>query len=153
MSRGEHARDEAAAQQATLEQLLQQPAARLVGLQARTLRDSDAPRNKDGTYDGRKLVKWLVQREKSKRKGIDLKQVERELQQEKLRQLRRENDVEEGHWYRRDEVDAFMVAIFRRMGERARVIERAHGAEVGAAYREMIDEAIKDLNDGKVCKA
>jgi hypothetical protein len=32
------------------------------------------------------------------------------------------------------------------MGERARAIEVAHGAEIGALYREMIEEALAETN-------
>ena len=48
---------------ATLRRLNQQSAAWLVGVSARTLRDwVDAPRNDDGSYDGRELVAWAQKR-------------------------------------------------------------------------------------------
>jgi hypothetical protein len=39
--------------------LAQGAAAAIVGLSARTFRDSDAPRNADGTYDARELARWI----------------------------------------------------------------------------------------------
>src|SRR5688572_18445760 len=64
MSKGEPGRPEqAAAQLAILRELKQQPAAVLIGWTPRGLRDSDAPRKKDGSYDGPKLVQWFLARE------------------------------------------------------------------------------------------
>jgi phage terminase Nu1 subunit (DNA packaging protein) len=46
-----------------LARLNQQQAAYLLGVTSRTLRDwADAPRNRDGTYDARDLVKWYATR-------------------------------------------------------------------------------------------
>lgn len=42
--------------------LSQQTAAELLGVDPRTLRDWNAPRNPDGTYDGPTLVNWFIQR-------------------------------------------------------------------------------------------
>ena len=48
------------AQIATLSKLSQGAAAYLVGLSTRTLRDTDAPRNPDGTYSARDLLAWFA---------------------------------------------------------------------------------------------
>ncbi len=48
------------AQISTLSTLSQGAAAHLVGLSTRTLRDSDAPRNSDGSYSGRDLLSWFA---------------------------------------------------------------------------------------------
>ena len=52
----------AADQRRVLTALSQQPAAFMLGLSPRTLRDSDAPRTDSGNYDGRELVKWATGR-------------------------------------------------------------------------------------------
>lgn len=49
------------AQISILSTLSQGAAAHLVGLSARTLRDTDAPRNEDGSYSGRDLLTWFAQ--------------------------------------------------------------------------------------------
>lgn len=148
MKRGAPGRDEAASQLAVLRQLNQQAAAELLGWTSRGLRDSGAPRNdRTRSYDGKKLVKWALERERAKHRKTDTAGIEFELQQEKLRELRRRNETEEKRWYRKDEVDAYMQAVFKRMGEHARAIEVQHGSEVGAAYRVMIDEALAGSND------
>jgi hypothetical protein len=44
-----------------LESLSQIPAAHLLGKNPRSFRDLPVPRNPDGSYDGAKLVQWLMQ--------------------------------------------------------------------------------------------
>jgi len=87
-----------AEQLAILRELKQQPAAVLIGWTPRGLRDSDAPRKKDGTYDGVRLVKWMLARAAaSKQKlAIDAKVVDQQLRQEKLREAKRRNDHADG---------------------------------------------------------
>lgn len=46
-----------------LKHLRQSPAAVMLGRSSRYLRDMDAPRNPDGSYDATKLVRWFVARE------------------------------------------------------------------------------------------
>jgi hypothetical protein len=54
---------EVAQQTAWLRSLRQAPAAFLLGIQTRQLRDyADAPRNEDGTYPARELVEWWANR-------------------------------------------------------------------------------------------
>jgi len=141
MVRGEHARDEAAAQLAALKQLLQQPAARLSGWTPRGLRDSDAPRNPDGTYDARELVKWLLDRERAKRKTVDLKQVEAQLREEKLKEARRKNEVADGLLVSTTKVGDELLAIGKRMLEGARLVGKRFGPEAEKAVFEIFEKA------------
>jgi hypothetical protein len=48
-----------------LKSLPQNAAADLVGMSARSFRDTDAPRNSDGSYDAKALVVWVQQRSTS----------------------------------------------------------------------------------------
>lgn len=96
MKRGVSGRDEAATQLAVLRQLNQQAAAELLGWTSRGLRDSDAPRDeKTRSYDGRRLVKWLLDKERKKLKRLDSQAINLQLQHEKLREAKRKNDVAE----------------------------------------------------------
>jgi hypothetical protein len=141
VSRGEHARDEAAAQMAALKKLLQQPAAQLSGWTPRGLRDSDAPRNPDGSYDGAKLVKWLLEREQAKRKVVDLKAIDHELRQEKLREVRRKNDMADGLLVQTSKVGDELLAIGKRMLEGAKQIGKRFGPEAEKAVFEIFENA------------
>ncbi len=46
-----------------LARLTQQEAAWLIGITPRALRDMDAPRAVDGSYDGRTLIKWRYRKD------------------------------------------------------------------------------------------
>lgn len=127
-----------------LRKLSQQTACVLAGLQIRTLRDSDAPRNKDRSYDAPKLVKWLVDREKAKRKVVDLRLIDARIREEQLRERKRKNDVEENLLLSRAEVEGWVAVVFKVFREQAISIEQRHGAEVGAAIRGMVDAAFSD---------
>ena len=98
MARGAPGRDEIAAELAILRKLPQQAAAQLVGWTPRGLRDSDAPRNKDGTYNGVRLVKWMLGRAAGAKQKVvlDSKLVDQQLRQEKLREAKRRNDHADG---------------------------------------------------------
>lgn len=58
----EQAATDTAKQKATLEQLTQQAAAWLVGVSTKHLRDQQAARNRDGTYNAPDLVQWIIDR-------------------------------------------------------------------------------------------
>ena len=61
-----------------MESLSQGAAARLLGMNGRSMRDSPTiPRNSDGTYDGTKLVEWARSRHKPSK--LDDEQLERIL--------------------------------------------------------------------------
>lgn len=49
--------------QLQLAELSQKAAAWIVGMTPRGLRDTDCPRNQDGSYNARDLVAWIVQRQ------------------------------------------------------------------------------------------
>lgn len=55
-----------------LHAMSQKEAATLLDRTARWLRDASAPRNDDGSYDGRALVRWMLEREAAARpRGLD----------------------------------------------------------------------------------
>jgi hypothetical protein len=141
VSRGEHARDKAAAQNAVLKELLQQPAAKLSGWTARGLRDSDAPRNPDGSYNARELVKWLLEREQEKRKVVDLRAIDAQLREEKLREIRRKNDMADGLLVQTSKVGDELLAIGKRMLEGAKQIGKRFGPEAEKAVFDIFENA------------
>lgn len=147
MARGAPGRDEAAAQLAALRQLHQQPAALLVGWTPRGLRDSDAPRRKDGTYDGPKLVKWALDRQRAKLKPSDSKATHDDLQREKLREARRRNDVEEGLLVETQTVGQILHDVFATWREQVQKFEAKYGKPAGDEIREMIERAFEESKD------
>lgn len=156
MSSGEHARDGAAAQLATLRELKQQPAAILLGWTPRGLRDSDAPRKKDGTYDGPKLVAWLLARESRVDAGAgggdddifaggdNSPNLER-CRAEKARELKRKNDRAEELLIEIETVGMIIEEVGRIWRERVKSLQQVYGEEVGEAITDMVDDAFGKL--------
>lgn len=148
MARGAHGRNAIAAQVAALRNLNQQAAAALLGVPVRSLRDWNAPRNeKTRTYDGPELVRWFLERERSKRKsmlmddeGGALTPAKERLIEERLRAEKRKNDVAEGLVMARDQI----VDDFRKgaliLNQRLDAVGRAYGPEVAKAIGAALDE-------------
>jgi hypothetical protein len=145
-----------AEQLAILRELKQQPAAVLIGWTPRGLRDSDAPRRKDGTYDGPKLVTWLLARELGDNRGDgelfegggdNSPNLER-CRAEKARELKRKNDNADGLLIETEIVGRIIDGANRAFLERAKAIEQLYGVEVGNELRDMIDEWFEGAKRG-----
>jgi hypothetical protein len=141
MSRGEHARDEAAAQLSVLRALKQQPAAVLVGWTSRGLRDSGAPRNKDGSYDGVKLVKWMLERERAKVKVVDSKVLNQQLLQLKVRKETREQDRADGRIIDTEEVGRIIRMMNLEVREQVAGLASKYGQDIVRDIGAIADDA------------
>jgi len=136
---------------AELSRMRQNAAAWLLGISARRLRDHAAPRNTDGTYDGALLVRWReeVEKERLDIAGGDPLMVGgdgkdrwlSEYRKEKAREAHRKNEVAENKLVETGIITTQLLQMSHTFRQRAEAIERDHGPDVGAAIRDMIDEA------------
>jgi hypothetical protein len=134
-------------QLAVLRKLKQQAAAALLGWTPRGLRDANAPRRDDGTYDAIALVAWMLERAAGKSEASPADKLLEDLRREKAREAKRRNDLAEGRLVELARVQAEASAIGTVLRVRSEAIERAFGAEVGKAVREMIDEMGRALRE------
>ncbi len=132
------------AQRPVLESLTQESAAWLVSLSSRRLRDSDAPRNTDGTYPGRELVVWAVARSITDAdplmSGSSSPWLEK-YREQAARKAKRENDKAEGLLIDSSSLSAQLSEIGRVFREEAAAIERLHGVAIGDLIRSAVDRA------------
>lgn len=159
MKRGPPDDDEAsvAEQLAILRELKQQPAAVLIGWTPRGLRDSSAPRKKDGNYDGPKLVAWILEREGQKSGPADPDDIfaggdsspnlER-CRAEKARELKRNNDKAEGLLIETETVGKIIDEVGRVWRDRVKNLQQVYGEEIGEQIASMVDDAFGGMKDG-----
>ena len=143
MSRGEHARDKGAAQLAVLRKLSQQPAAQLVGWNPRGLRDSDAPRNKDGTYNAMRLIKWILGRSAGAKQkvALDSKVLSQQLLQLKVRKETREQDKADGRIIETEEVGRIIRMMNLEVRDQVNGLVAKYGADIVRDIGAIADDA------------
>jgi hypothetical protein len=145
--------EQSPAQLAILRELKQQPAAVLIGWTPRGLRDSSAPRNPDGTYDGPGLVKWMLERAAGVSKdvdpflnGADSPALER-YRTAKAIEAERRNARESGEVLDATEVERESAEVFRMLKERLEPVCRAHGGDVQSAISAALADFVKAWNE------
>jgi len=135
-----------------LESVTTRTAARVFGVTPQALglwySKRGCPRNKDKTYSIPDLMAWQLKtiedKYKSKLTPEGPSEAEKFLAQEryeKMRKVRRENDVAEGKLVDTASLDAETAEIGRVFRHQAEIIERVHGSDVGDSIRKMIDLA------------
>ena len=123
--------------------LTQQQAGELLGKSTRWVRDSAAPRDEDGSYDGRQLVAWLLdQQEPDALKEQKLKE-EISVLEERKRKLQYENEVTAGNMadirLMRESLIGLTVPL-RKLGE---LLGRKVNIS-GVDAQQMLNQAIMD---------
>jgi len=102
--------------------------------------------NQAALYDIVEVFRWRDEREQARRElaedeimsGREDKWA-REYRMERVRQIRRKNDIEEGKLRDAAEMEAALAEVVRLFREEIEAIERAHGPKVGSAVRSAID--------------
>lgn len=144
---GQGANATAAAQMEVMLRLRHQAAAALLGWDPRKLRDSIAPRNADGSFDGPRLVQWLLEKLRKEladpiMNGPDTPSLEL-LRAEQHRRVKRENDEAERLLIPAAEVLRQLSEIGRVLNDRldglARAADPKASDEVRRAKRETHD--------------
>ncbi len=134
-------------QLAVLRKLKQQAAAALVGWTPRGLRDANAPRSDDGTYDALALVAWRIAREAKPTSMSPAEQKLVEQRTERVRRERRENDMAEGRLVERALVRQEAIAIGVVLRMEAEAMERAFGVEIGKAIRSAFERVVQSIEE------
>lgn len=128
-------------QRETLGALSQQTAAWLLGVAPRTLREKDAPRNSDGTYNARTLIEWFFRRGKSSGEDpIRAAAIRREAARADLEEMKRDGLA--GRLVDRGTIEsqlAILAGRLRKLGESMGRRKSVAGREVQRQLNEVIN--------------
>jgi len=140
----------------SLTALTQKDAAALVRVTPQNLRKWEIPATvrskKTGLYDGPALVAWRwevlerrIREEASMETAESTPALER-YREEKVREARRRNELEEQALIPIEEVRGVIAAATSAFRSEAEAIERSRGREVGDEIRAMVERLIAGLN-------
>jgi len=125
-----------------LGRLSQQAAAWLVGMKPRSLRDTDAPRDKEGLYDGAALIQWLRERD-----GVDagegvtvkaqIEAVKLEKEKGELELLRRDLAERDRDFIPAHEINTIYWGLRTLSLDASKRAEKAWGADGKDFYAEL----------------
>jgi hypothetical protein len=138
------------AQISAMKRLGQGAAAWLIGRKPRSFRASEAPRNRDGSYDAAAVFRWALEQRTadSERRAAQVDTGQKylvEIRRFKAREAKRRDRIAEGSLVDADDLREKLDAIASMFRAESAAIERAHGHEVGEAIRLMIDRIIEQF--------
>ena len=121
----------------------QTDAAKLIGRTSRALRDSDAPRNDDGSYDPIALVQWFTHQTPDEKRDLEI-----EVKREQHREKKRENDKADGLLLDRRQLAqnaSRMQSKLRELGDAFARKNRITGPQAQAMLNETLAKLKADL--------
>ncbi len=133
--------------------LTQGAAAWLMGITPRAIRDMAVPRNADGTYSGREAHAWDIERRKRENEidplmsGGTNSQALEEYRREKVREVKRKNDIEEGKLIPVADVAQLWAEVGEELRQEFETVARTIPPEAGAALTAAIDRISKNLTE------